>query len=264
MEEMDKAEFPLVVVYPSICALSTGASICDSGWKGLVKAVLSVAASPLRVYYTAFVNDPLKPNRMSADMTDPLPDMSFTPALYHTSRGTAHIDMLVLHYTDGPSLEECVSIFRDPDRRVSCHYIVGLDRAVRQMVRDEDCAWHCGVSQWRGRDGCNPWSLGIEVVNCGRLEKRNGQFFRWPEEYTTPYTGLPPVWLEGNWWAPYPPDQFEQVTNLSRRLVEGYRIPLVNIVRHSDIAPDRKIDPGPAFPWFEFTARMADAINARW
>ena len=171
--------------------------------------------------------------------------------------------MLVLHYTDGPSLEECVSIFRDPERRVSCHYIVGLDGAVRQMVRDEDCAWHCGVSLWRGRDGCNPWSLGIEIVNCGRLVKRNGQFFRWPEEYTTPYTGLPPVWLEGNWWAPYPPDQYEQVINLSRNLVEAYRIPLSNIVRHSDIAPDRKIDPGPAFPWTEFTARMADAINGR-
>ncbi len=245
------------VVYPTIHPLSTGASLDDSGWNGVVKAVLSVAASTLRVYFRTIRHRSYKPVGCPLPMPGHLPQIHFTPALYHSSRDSARIDMLVLHYTDGPTLEECVAIFRDPERRVSCHYIVGLDGAVRQMVRDEDCAWHCGVSQWQGRDGCNPWSLGIEIVNCGRLEKRNGQFYRWPEKYTTPYAGLPPVWLEGNWWAPYPTAQFEQVINLSRCLVEAYRIPLSNIVRHSDIAPDRKIDPGPAFPWTGFTARMA-------
>lgn len=186
------------------------------------------------------------------EMINDLPDIPFTPALYHSSRDSAQIDMLVIHYTDGSSVEECVSIFTDPDRRVSCHYIVGLDGSLRQMVREEDCAWHCGVSQWRGRKECNRWSLGIEIVNCGRLEKREGKFFRWPEGYTTPYRGLSPVWLEENWWAPYPECQLEQVINLSRSLVERYKIPRNNIVRHSDIAPDRKIDPGPAFPWSKF------------
>jgi len=197
-------------------------------------------------------------------MLDKLTHIPFTPALYHSSRDSAQIDMLVLHYTDGPSLDECVSIFTDPDKKVSCHYIVGLDGAVRQMVYEEDCAWHCGVSRWRGREGCNRWSLGIEIVNCGRLEKRDGRFFRWPGEYTTPYSGTSPVWLEGNWWTPYPARQVEQVIKLSRILVESYKIPLANIVRHSDIAPGRKIDPGPAFPWHEFMARMADVINRRW
>ena len=99
-------------------------------------------------------------------MSDSLKHIPFTPAIYHSSRGLAQIDMLVLHYTDGPSLEECVSIFSDPKKRVSCHYIVGIDGMVRQMVRDEDCAWHCGVSNWGDRDGCNSWSIGIEIVNC--------------------------------------------------------------------------------------------------
>ena len=191
-------------------------------------------------------------------------EIPFVPALYASSREDASVDMLVLHFTDGPSLEDCVAIFQDPARRVSCHYIVGLDGAVLQMVRDEDCAWHCGVSAWRSREGCNRWSLGIEIVNWGRLERKIGRFYCWPEEYGTPYDGPPPVQAEGAWWAPYPSGQIEQVKSLSGLLVERHRIPLDNIVRHSDIAPDRKIDPGPAFPWEEFKARMAEVIAGRW
>ena len=194
-------------------------------------------------------------------MSDSLKHIPFTPAIYHSSRGLAQIDMLVLHYTDGPSLEECVSIFSDPKKRVSCHYIVGIDGMVRQMVRDEDCAWHCGVSNWGDRDGCNSWSIGIEIVNCGRLEKRQNKFYRWPKEYTTPYAGLTPIYLEGDWWAPYPHNQLHQVIKLSSKLVKRYQIPLENIVRHSGIAPTRKIDPGPAFPWHEFKNKIATIIN---
>ena len=197
-------------------------------------------------------------------MPESLADIPFSPALYASSREDAPIDMLVLHFTDGPSLEDCVAIFRDPVRRVSCHYIVGLDGAVLQMVRDEDCAWHCGVSAWRGREGCNRRSLGIEIVNWGRLKKENGSYFCWPEDFSTPYDGPSPVPAEGAWWAPYPSEQVEQVVLLSRLLVERYRIPLDNIVRHSDIAPDRKIDPGPAYPWTTFKTEMAAVIGGRW
>ena len=197
-------------------------------------------------------------------MTKSLADIPFSPALYSSSREDAPIDMLVLHYTDGPSLEDCVAIFQDPERRVSCHYIVGLDGAVLQMVRDEDCAWHCGVSTWRGREGCNRWSLGIEIVNWGRLKKENDSFYCWPGDFSTPYVGPPPVFAEGDWWAPYPLGQVDQVAALSRLLIERYRIPLDHIVRHSDIAPDRKIDPGPAFPWTAYRTWMAEVIAGRW
>ncbi len=197
-------------------------------------------------------------------MPDTLAQIPFSPALYHSTRGSAQIDMLVLHYTDGPTLEDCVAIFRDPERRVSCHYIVGLDGAILQMVRDEDCAWHCGVSEWRGRERCNPWSLGIEIVNWGRLEKKKGSYFCWPEDFGTPYGGPPPVFARGDWWAPYPSGQIEQVVSLSGLLVERHQIPMDYIVRHSDIAPDRKIDPGPVFPWTELKTRMTEVIAGRW
>ena len=197
-------------------------------------------------------------------MSEFLAAIPFYPALYASSREDEQIDMLVLHYTDGPSLDECVAIFRDPDRRVSCHYIVGLDGTLLQMVRDEDCAWHCGTSSWRGREGCNRRSLGIEIVNWGRLKKENGSFFCWPEDFSTPYGGPPPIAAEGDWWTPYPAGQVEQVVSLSGHLVERHKIPLDNVVRHSDIAPDRKIDPGPAFPWVEFKDSMAGVIAGRW
>ncbi len=201
---------------------------------------------------------------LTSDHSNGPAEIPFIPALYASGREDEPIDMLVLHYTDGPSLEDCAAIFQDPKRRVSCHYIVGLDGAVLQMVRDEDCAWHCGASAWRGREGCNLRSLGIEIVNWGRLEKKNGRFCCWPERYGTPYRGLPPVSAEGDWWAPYPSGQIAQVESLSGRLVARYRIPLDHIVRHSDIAPGRKIDPGPAFPWEQFKARMAETIAGRW
>ncbi|HIG45960.1 MAG TPA: hypothetical protein EYQ20_05875, partial [candidate division Zixibacteria bacterium] len=72
------------------------------------------------------------------------------------------------------------------------------------------------------------------------------------------------VFLDNAWWAPYTHKQTEQVVSLSRSLIESYRIPLHHIVRHSDIAPARKIDPGPAFPWENFKAQMRQTIHDRW
>ena len=184
-------------------------------------------------------------------MIDSTP-IRFIPALYSSSREDARIDMLVIHYTATATLDECVSIFLDPARRVSCHYIVDTDGDIVQMVYDEDCAWHCGASRWHGRERCNPWSIGIEIVNQGQLVRRAENFFGWPGDFTAPYTGPTPVYARRAWWTPYPPAQMESVFVLSGHLVERYQIPLDKVVRHSDIAPDRKIDPGPVFPWRRF------------
>ena len=169
--------------------------------------------------------------------------------------------MLVLHYTAGPSLDHCVAWFRNLTHPVSCHYIIGTDGKIVQMVYDHDCAWHCGVSRWKGRDRCNPWALGIEIANWGRLEQRAGRLYCWPDDYTLPYEGPLPVYAEGSWWATYPERQIDGVIALSRHLVQRYGIPIDNIVAHSDIAPERKIDPGPAFPWAMFRERLGETGN---
>ena len=155
-------------------------------------------------------------------------------------------------------MEDCIGIFRNPGRPVSCHYIVGLDGEMVQMVYDHDCAWHCGVSRWQGRERCNPRALGIEIVNWGRLEKKGDTFFCWPDDYPIPYEGPEPVSGESAWWPPYPDVQIERVIALSHRLIQTYQIPLKNVVGHSDIAPGRKTDPGPAFPWLTVRERLAD------
>ncbi len=204
---------------------------------------------------------PSPPNTHAKDSTPSDLNIRFNPALYSSGRDNAPIDMLVMHYTAGPTTEHCIEVFRNSVRRVSCHYIVGLDGEIVQMVYDQDCAWHCGVSSWHGRGRCNPRALGIEIVNWGRLEKKGDVFFCWPEEYATPYEGPEPVFGDSDWWAPYPDSQITRVIALSRRLMRTHGIPLENVVGHSDIAPGRKIDPGSAFPWKIVREQLADLQN---
>jgi len=138
------------------------------------------------------------------------------------------IRFLVLHYTggDGPS---AIKVLSGPS--VSTHYLVGRSPdnrsgapIVRQLVDENARAWHAGVSDWAGRTNLNDSSIGIEIVNAGP---------------TGPHT-----------WQPFTQQQTQAVIALARDIVARYRIYPKNVVGHSDITPGRKIDPGPAFPWF--------------
>ena len=99
--------------------------------------------------------------------------------------------------------------------RVSSHFLVRRDGAVMQFVPCNKRAWHAGVSSWRGRSRCNDFSIGIE--------------------------------LEGSDFEPFTERQYGALVRLVRRLRRTY--PIDDIVGHSDIAPDRKTDPGPFFNW---------------
>ncbi|MBI1358702.1 MAG: N-acetylmuramoyl-L-alanine amidase [Alphaproteobacteria bacterium] len=142
------------------------------------------------------------------------------------------VDMLVLHYTgmaDGPS---ALARLRDPGSEVSAHYLVEEDGTVFALVPERKRAWHAGRSWWRGDDDLNSRSIGIEIVNGGH-------------DY-----GLPP----------FPDVQIEAVTELAQGILSRWAIPQNRIVAHSDIAPDRKEDPGERFPW----KRLADAGIGLW
>ncbi len=131
------------------------------------------------------------------------------------------LDMLVLHYTgmeDGPT---ALARMRDPSAEVSAHYMVEEDGAVHVLVDEQARAWHAGRSQWRGDEDLNSRSIGIEIVN-------GGHDFGLPE---------------------YPAPQIEAVIELCRAILGRWSIPQTRIVGHSDIAPDRKDDPGELFPW---------------
>jgi N-acetylmuramoyl-L-alanine amidase len=145
--------------------------------------------------------------------------------------GTA-IDTLVLHYTELP-LQESLDILSDGARehRVSAHYVLAEDGTAYRLVPEERIAWHAGRSSWRGREALNGTSIGIEIVN-----------------------------LHGD-RHDYPAQQIAALIELCRDILARNRaIEPRNVVGHSDIAPQRKIDPGRRFPW----KTLADAGIGLW
>ncbi|WP_187488151.1 N-acetylmuramoyl-L-alanine amidase [Duffyella gerundensis] len=140
------------------------------------------------------------------------------------------VKVVVLHYTaeDLPS-----SLATLTDREVSAHYLIPAhpsrwrgQPAVWQLVPESQLAWHAGPSFWRGATRLNDTSIGIELVNPGYRRTSGGLV-----------------------WQPYTPQQIAALTPLLRDIVQRYSILPVNIVGHSDVAPQRKQDPGPLFPW---------------
>jgi N-acetyl-anhydromuramoyl-L-alanine amidase len=99
--------------------------------------------------------------------------------------------------------------------RVSAHFYVSRTGELVQFVACGRRAWHAGISNWRGRDRCNDFSVGIE--------------------------------LEGTDSEPYADRQYDSLAGLTRALAARY--PIADIVGHADIAPGRKTDPGPGFDW---------------
>jgi N-acetyl-anhydromuramyl-L-alanine amidase AmpD len=143
---------------------------------------------------------------------------------------------LVIHYT-AASLERSIELLTSPERQVSAHYLVpegaeayGFHR-IYQLVPETRRAWHAGVSFWQGSRLLNPSSVGIEIVNLG-----------FPNEQEH----IPPMQRQ---WYPYPSAQIEAVGELARDIVRRNGIRPERVVGHSDIAADRKSDPGPLFPW---------------
>ncbi len=161
-------------------------------------------------------------------------------------RGTA-IDTIVIHYTANGSIEDTIAWFQNPANKVSAHYVVGLDGQIVLMVPVAKRAYHAGVSSLSGRTGVNAFSIGIELVNWGPIKLRDESFFAWPGDYTHHFEGDTPLLIAGEYWQPYPEPQLTALEQLIQLLREEH--PIQWIVGHNEIAPERKMDPGPAFPW---------------
>lgn len=132
------------------------------------------------------------------------------------------VSILVMHYTGMPTAGDALARLCNPHAEVSAHYVVTEEGEVIQLVEEQKRAWHAGKSHWRGRDNLNDISIGIEIVNPGH-------------EFG---------------YRPFPPRQMDAVLELSLGILA--RNPAItprNIVGHSDIAPERKEDPGELFPW---------------
>ena len=156
------------------------------------------------------------------------------------------ITLIVLHYTATDSLAAAVNWFKNPAAKASAHYVIDRDGTIVRMVHETKKAYHAGKSDWQGRKDVNRFSIGIELVNWGKLVQREGQFYTWPNDYTNPYHGLEPVFLEDVWWEPYQEDQIHSLRSLIVEIHTHH--PITEVIGHRDIAPGRKLDPGPALP----------------
>ena len=170
----------------------------------------------------------IQPGFVSAASFQPPPSLTVieAPAANFNERKFP-IDMLVLHYTGMKTAEGALNQLTRKESGVSSHYLILEDGTIYRMVPEHLRAWHAGRGSWRGRDDINSRSIGIEIVNGGH-------------EF-----GLPP----------FSPEQVDAVIALSRDIISRHNIPAPNIIGHSDMAPNRKEDPGERFPW----KRLADA-----
>lgn len=141
-------------------------------------------------------------------------------------------DMLVLHYTGMRTAEEAVARLCDPDSKVSAHYVVDEDGSILRLVAEERRAWHAGKGGWQGETDCNTASIGIEIVNPG---------------HEFGYRDFPDV-------------QIDAVISLVSDIRSRWTIPDAGIIGHSDLAPERKQDPGERFPW----KRLASVGHGLW
>jgi N-acetylmuramoyl-L-alanine amidase len=142
------------------------------------------------------------------------------PSPNHDER-TEPVDMLILHYTGMETAQAAVDRLRDPEAQVSAHYVVDEDGTVLRLVPEDRRAWHAGISHWRGNTALNGRSIGIEIVNPGH-----------------------------DWgYRDFPVLQLAAVCDLCLSILARHNIPQRNIVGHSDVAPDRKQDPGERFDW---------------
>ncbi len=142
------------------------------------------------------------------------------------------IDMLILHYTGMPSAAAALERLCSPEAQVSAHYVVEEDGTVWRLVPEEGRAWHAGVSAWAGRRDINDRSIGVELVNPGH-------------EFG---------------YRDFPEAQMAALEALCRDILARHPIPPRQVLGHSDVAPQRKTDPGERFDW----QRLAKAGIGLW
>ncbi len=143
-----------------------------------------------------------------------------TPSQNFDERGRA-IDMIVLHYTGMQTGAEAIARLCDPAAKVSAHYVIEEDGVIHALVPESKRAFHAGVGAWKGETDINARSVGIEIVNPGH---------EWG-------------------YREFPKKQTEMMLALVADIAGRHSIGRTRVLGHSDVAPQRKEDPGELFPW---------------
>ena len=146
-------------------------------------------------------------------------------------RSSRRIVYVVFHYTGMVSEKRAIERLANKNSKVSCHYFIKRDGTIINMVPDKFVAWHAGLSFWKSHKNLNNRSIGIEIQNSGHTNK----------------------------YERFSSKQIKSILSLSKILKKKYNIKSKNFLGHSDIAPNRKKDPGEKFPW-EYLAKYKIGI----
>ncbi len=138
-------------------------------------------------------------------------------------RDGAQPDMVVLHYTAMETAQSALERLCDPAAEVSSHYLISEAGHTWQLVPEDQRAWHAGAGQWGDVTDVNSRSIGIELANCGD--------------------------------HPFPELQMATLEEVLRGIMARWHIAPERIIGHSDMAMDRKFDPGPRFDWRRLALR---------
>lgn len=171
-------------------------------------------------------------------------------------------DTIIIHYTASDDFQATVKWLRNPAAKASAHLVVGRDGAVTQLVAFDERAWHAGISEYTFADGSvrknfNNCSVGIEIVNAGGLKKSGEKYFSWYKKEIPENEVLFARHRNQDkpaYWHKYPEVQVRVVEEICIALIAKYQIKY--ILGHEEIAPGRKIDPGPAFPLDELRGKL--------
>ena len=147
--------------------------------------------------------------------------LNYSPNFETKKRKKNKIKFIVLHYTGMKKESEAIERLTNINSKVSSHYLIKNNGEIVVMVPDLYEAWHAGLSSWKNFKSLNKYSIGIEISNPGHNY-----------DYKT-----------------FSKSQIQSLKKLCKFLIKKYKINQKNILGHSDIAPNRKKDPGEKFPW---------------
>ena len=156
-----------------------------------------------------------------------LTTLNYTPNFDLKKRKIKDIKFIVFHYTGMKNEKQAIRKLTDTNSKVSSHYLIKNNGEILTLVPDLYIAWHAGISNWKKYKSLNMNSIGIEISNPGHNFK----------------------------YKKFSKKQILAILKLSRFLLNKYKIKANNFLGHSDIAPNRKIDPGEKFPWKYFSKK---------
>ena len=147
--------------------------------------------------------------------------LNYSPNFNPKKRTSKQIKFIIFHYTGMKKESEAINKLTNIQSEVSCHYLIKNTGEIVKIVPDLYIAWHAGKSSWKNHKSLNQNSVGIEITNPGH-------------EFG---------------YKKFSKKQVSSILRLTRFLMKKYKISSESILGHSDIAPQRKKDPGEKFPW---------------